>query len=78
MSKTEETELLGGEQPVSAVIIHTNWKGTFKQTAGSDSENADPLSPSPNQPLYGQIQSLVQKYEETARTLTGQTLTTGA
>lgn len=28
--------------------------------------------------LYGQIQSLVQKYEETARTLTGQTLTTGA
>lgn len=46
MSKTEETELLGGEQPVSAVIIHTNWKRTVKQT-----ENADPLSPSPNQPL---------------------------
>lgn len=44
MSKTEETELLGGEQPVSAVIIHTNWKGTFKQTAGPDSENADPLT----------------------------------
>lgn len=51
MSKTEETELLGGEQPVSAVIIHTNWKGTFKRTAGPDSENADPLSPSPKRAL---------------------------
>lgn len=41
ISKKEETKLLGEESLTSAVITHANWKGTFKQTTGPDSENED-------------------------------------